>query len=155
MSYTGWTKEQYVTALRMFLRDTDDQNVLTCGKLESTDEELCLFLDMALDYFNRDIPYTCFAYENFPSKHWLIFRAAIESQFSIGILNTRNMLDYNDGGRSYRVFGKQQSNLSFISAMIAQTEQHKRAMKRNINAQKFYGQIISEYSFINNYVFLD
>jgi hypothetical protein len=146
-----WCRCRYIKYLRLFLRDTEDQNVLLCNRVESRDDELGMYLDLAIDYFNNDIPFTAFSYCNFPSKHWLLFRAVIETQFSIGLLHVRNTMDYNDGGRSIRDFGKQNDHMNFVSALIQQTEQHKRAMKRNINAQNFYGYLASEYIFVNRF----
>lgn len=148
----SWTREQYIIAFRLFIRDTKDQNVLLCNKEENNDDELGLFLDMALDYFNNDIPFTCFGYENFPSKTWLIFRAVIEYLYSIGLLHTRNTFSYNDAGRSIQDFGKQGNHLSFVSTLIQENEMLKRRLKRDINCRAFMGTLGSEYAFVNTHV---
>ena len=84
------TEKKIVNMLRRYIQDTPVANVLT-GKPENRDEDLLLFIRMALDDFNITPPLlTPYTTENFPSMNLLLSGAVVQMLLSNFILQTRN-----------------------------------------------------------------
>jgi len=98
------TLETYRTALRDFLRDTGGLNRLLSFEEESSNDFLDLYLNMSLGFLNFVPPVVdVYSFESFPFPALLIHQATIEALISNNIVNTRNDLQYNNGGLTVKV----------------------------------------------------
>jgi len=145
----SYTKQQYVGMLRKFLRDIDELNRLLDRK-ESSDNQLELALDMAMDDWNNTPPPLYIVdYSNFPSPNLLLRGAVIQVLTSAGILYSRNKLDYNDGGIAVRVSDQAAEYIGWLNMIYVDYEKKKLALKMAINLAACWGNVYSEYSQIN------
>jgi hypothetical protein len=136
--------------LRKFLRDIDELNKLLDRK-ESSDNQLELALDMAIDDWNWTAPILqTWTYEDFPSPNMLIRAATIQVLTSAGILYSRNKLDYSDGGITVRVSDQAQEYLAWLNMIVNDYERKKLEIKKQMNIAAGWGSgVYSEYSQIN------
>jgi len=135
--------------LRKFLRDIDELNKLLDRK-ETSDNQLELALDMALDDWNMTPPPLYLVdYTNFPSPNMLIRGATIQVLTSAGILYSRNKLDYSDGGITVRVSDQAQEYMAWLNMISNDYERKKLELKKAINLAMCWGNVYSEYSQIN------
>jgi len=145
----SYTKQQYVGMLRKFLRDVDELNKLLDRK-ESSDNQLELALDMALDDWNFTPPLlNTLDYTNFLSPNMLIRGAAIQILTSAGILYSRSKLDYSDGGITVRVSDQAAEYMAWLNMIINDYERKKLEIKKAYNIAAGWGGVYSEYSQIN------
>ena len=71
---------------------------------ENVDDELDLYINMALGFLNSiPPPVTTFTYATFPIPQLLLHQAAIECLISNGIVAARNDLTYNNGGVTVKI----------------------------------------------------
>ena len=145
----SFTQAQYLGMLRKFLRDIDELNKLLDRK-ESSDNQLQLALDMALDDWNMTPPILYpVTYESVPSPNLLIRGATIQILTSAGILYSRNKLDYSDGGITVRVSDQTQEYLAWLNMIVNDYERKKLELKKFYNIAMCWGSVYSEYSQIN------
>lgn len=145
----SFTQAQYLGMLRKFLRDIDELNKLLDRK-ESSDNQLQLALDMALDDWNMTPPiFYPATYESVPSPNLLIRGAVIQVLTSAGILYSRNKLDYSDGGITVRVSDQAQEYMAWLNMIVNDYERKKLEIKKFINIAMCWGSVYSEYSQIN------
>lgn len=143
------TLNKLTQKLNAFLRDDPALNELIDGK-ESSPAQLRDALEASLDDWNTTPPPIPFVtYETHPSKRLLIRGAVIEILESAGILQSRNKLQYNDGGISVSTSDKAQAYASWISAFASRYERKKIEIKKSINITRGWGQAPSEYSTIH------
>ena len=144
-----YTKPQYIGLLRKFLRDIDELNKLLDRK-ESSDNQLEMALDMALDDWNTSSPILYpSTFANFPAPNLLIRGAAIQILTSVGVLYSRNKLDYSDGGITVRVSDQAQEYLVWLNMIVNDYERKKLEFKKFYNIAACWGNVYSEYSQIN------
>ncbi|MEN6550135.1 MAG: hypothetical protein ABFE07_29170 [Armatimonadia bacterium] len=145
----SYTKAEYVGMLRRFLRDIDELNKLLARK-ESSDKQLELALDMALDDWNMTTPIlNMVGYSDFPSPNLLIRGASIQVLISAGILASRNKLPYSDGGVTVQSSDQAQEYTGWLQLIIQDYERKKQAIKVQINLESCWGSVYSEYSQVN------
>ena len=79
------------------MRDHMELNRLITGE-ESSNKliEYCVIL--AIDEYNTTPPLSSNGLTNFPSRFILLYLTIIHLLQSVGLLKSRNRLDYNDGG---------------------------------------------------------
>ena len=102
----------------------------------------------------RDRLITPYKLENFPSMSLLIRGSIIAVIESIGLLQTRNQMQYSDGqGVSVSVSDKGPMLMSWINLFAQSYEQKKFRLKQAINlGTALNGKgVSSEYSLINGY----
>lgn len=146
------TPDYLLDQLRNFLRDHPKVNRLLGGQEESNDEDLALALHNALDEFNTmPPPIGQYGFENFPSRSLLIHGAAIWALESAGILESRNRLQYSEGGLNVAVSDSAQDYRAWIQSFTQKYMRRMQKLKKTINLESCYGQTESEYSDINSY----
>jgi hypothetical protein len=134
-----------VDRLRRFLRDDATLNTLISGE-ESSDAQLMDALEDSVDDWNNTPPPLAhITLETHPSVRLLIRGAAIEILASAGILQSRNRLDYSDGGVTVRVSDKAPDYQAWITRMVNDYERKKLELKKTLNIQLGYGAVPSEY----------
>jgi hypothetical protein len=149
------TLNAYIATVRAKMRDYPELNRLTDGK-ESSDREIAMALLLALDDYNNTPPLLDRAtLVNFPSKSLLIDGAIIQLLESLGLLQTRNQMQYSDGqGVVSSVSEKPQMIMQWLNLFKGTHEQKKLRVKMAINlngALGFQTGTDSEYLYINGY----
>ena len=95
---------EYRGALRAFIKDNETLNRLLKFTEENTDDDLDLYINMALGFLNFIPPFIgSYTIEAFPFGTLLIHQATIECLISNGIVNARNDLTYNNGGVTVKI----------------------------------------------------
>ena len=90
--------------MRDFIKDKEPLNRLLKFIEENTDDELDLYINMALGFLNFIPPYlNGVSITNFPMPSLLIHQATIECLISNSIVQARNDLTYNNGGVTVKI----------------------------------------------------
>ena len=130
------TRSQAVNQLREFIRDKKEINRLLQNDYENDPSQLQLALDMAVDDFNMTPPSIgSYSLENFPSNYLLIMGATVSLLESAGIVQSRNRLNYADGGLNISVSDKASEYHSWISLFINDYENKKLRYKQTQNLE--------------------
>lgn len=137
--------EQFVGLVRAYVRDYPELNRLIKGEEHS--DRLIAFAAMdALDDFNSTPPMTQYQFTNFPSKHLLLRGTVVTLLESIGLLMTRNHLNFSDGGIQVGVSDKTPLIQSWIQLFTNKYEQKKDRLKVALNIEGGWGGgVHSEY----------
>ena len=135
-----------VRKLRAYLRDDPILNELIEGKESTNDQLKVAILDAIEDWNDTQPPLAPVNILTHPSERLLIRGAAIEILHSAGILQSRNRLDYNDGGIVVRDKDKAPDYQAWISHLIRDYETKKINKKKSQNIALGFGGIPSEYS---------
>jgi hypothetical protein len=143
----------FVSSVRMYLRDYPELNRLIDGE-ETSDRMIAWAIIDALDDINNRPPfigaYTC---GNFPYRSLLMRGTVISILQSVGILQTRNQLQYSDGGISVGASDKAPMLMQWIQMLTMSYEQRldKWKISQNIT-QAFDGaSVMSDYYFLGGY----
>jgi len=130
------TRTQAVNRLREFIRDKKELNRLLQNDYENDPSQLQLALDMAVDDFNTTPPSIggC-SLESFPSDYLLIIGATISLLESAGVLQSRNRLNYADGGLAISVSDKAEEYSNWLKMFINDYENKKIRYKQSQNLE--------------------
>lgn len=142
------TPEGFNGRVRLYLRDFAANNRLIPGE-ETDDMMLDLAREIAIEDFNTTPPFTNYTLANHPSMSILLQGTVIEVLRSAGILQSRNRLNYNNGGITVAVSDKAGDYQSWIASFLNVYERKKRELKIAINITGAFGFVPSEYSFSN------
>lgn len=138
-----------VQRLNRFMRDHEKLNKLIEGK-EHSPSQLRDALEDSLDDWNiTPPPLSPVNFKNHPSRRLLIHGAVIELLLSAGILQSRNRLNYNDGGVTVSVSDKASDYQGWINSFVSDYERKKKQVKVTLNVEKGWGGVSSEYAKIN------
>ena len=143
------SQAEYVVSLRNFIKDKEPLNRLIKFKTESVDDELKMYLDMALNFLNIVPPILNYTgYEDFPMPSLLIHQASIEVMISNSIVSARNDLTYNNGGITVKITDGNRY-LNVINTMLRMADREIdmwRQMKVAANINGGYGGVFSAYA---------
>lgn len=143
--------DSFVNMVRMFMRDHAELNRLIAGEESSNRQILWAVMD-ALDEFNTEPPFTRFGVGNFPSRSLLIRATTISLLTSVGLLQTRNHLQFSDGGITVGINDKTQFLQAWIQLLKGEYEEKKKKLKVAYNIESAWdGGVNSEYRFVNNF----
>ena len=135
----------FVGIVRAFLRDYPELNRLIKGE-EHSDRLIAWAVIDALDDFNSTPTFTAYQLTNFPSKSLLIRATVISLLESVGLLMTRNHLNFSDGGIQVGVSDKTPLVQSWIQLFTNKYEDKKMKMKIALNIENGWGGgVHSEY----------
>jgi hypothetical protein len=143
------TLQDYRDALRAFIRDHDFLNRLLKFTQENTNDELDLYLNMAIGFLNGIPPFVqTFGVADFPNPSLLIHQATIEALVSNSVVNARNDLTYNNGGVTVKI---QDANryLSILQMLYRSTDMEIRnftQLKVSLNIMGGFGGVYSPYA---------
>ncbi len=137
---TSLATQAYINAVRFYLNDTEELNVLL-GEEESTDEkiEMCIYLAIE-DYMSSDPCNIRYSPDNFPSFSLMLNGAIVWLLKSASILHARNKLNYSSGGLSVQLWGKDKDYMPWIQLMMSEYASAKLAMIRKINLSRALNQ---------------
>ena len=142
------TMPEVVQRLRLFIGDTPEKNKLTPG-FELEDDKLMLAIELTLDEFNNYPPVMTFDLVTFPSLTVLLHGAAVQCLIMAGMIQSRNYLQFSDGGISEIINDKSPSYQSWIqtmTGMIGNYKQKSDEIKIAINMERAWGTIDSPYA---------
>jgi hypothetical protein len=147
----GLELNHFVQQVRTFLRDYPELNRLVAG-VENSNRQIVWAIADALDDFNTSPPFNSYGLENFPSKSLLLRAVTISLLESVGLLQTRNHLQFSDGGIQVGINDKTPFIQSWIQLFRNSYEEKKTRLKVAINIESAWGGgVHSEYRFINNF----
>ncbi len=146
------TLANYRTSLRAFIKDNEALNRLIEFKEENTDDELDLYISLALSFANSIPPFLeIYTYGTFLLPNLIIHQAALECLISNGIVQSRNDLTYNNGGITVKVDDGDRY-IKFIQILTRATDREIsqfKQMKIAINISAGYGGVHSPYSYLH------
>jgi len=142
----------YREALRNFIKDSSTLNRLLNFVEENDDDEIDMYINMALGFLNT-IPPMLEAYtvETFPVPSLLIHQAVIECLISNSVVNARNDITYNNGGVTVKISDGDRY-LKLLQILYRATDQEITSfskMKISININGGWGGVSSPYAYLN------
>lgn len=144
--------EQMADVIRAFTRDFADLNRLIRG-VESSNRLIFWAIDDALEDWNTTPPLIGqVSIETFPARRLLVRGAVIHLLESVGLLQTRNHLQFSDGGIQVGVSDKTPLIQAWLQYFKNDYEQKKLRLKVSMNIEGAWGGgVRSEYSWINGF----
>jgi len=146
------TLVEYNTALRNFIKDKELLNRLLKFVIENEEEDLDLYINMALGFLQYIPPFLGNpTIEEFPMPALLIHQATIECLISNSIVQARNDLTYNNGGVTAKVSDGERY-LRLLQQLYRMADLEIAAYKQLKIAQNIaagYGGVYSPYSTIH------
>lgn len=147
---------ELVSMMRMFTRDYPEFNRLIQGE-ESSDRMIAWAILDALDDYNSTPPFLAPAgLTNFPSLSLLKEGTIIRLLESVGLLQTRNHLQFVDGGITVGHSDKTPMIMQWLQYYRASYEDKKNRIKSSINVEQAMGGTgtFSEYLTVNGLYFV-
>jgi hypothetical protein len=143
----------FVQVVRLYMRDFPELNRLVAGE-ESTDRQIAWALMDALADFNGTPPIGGCSLDYLLSRnqHSLVLRMTVITLLeSVGLLQTRNHINYSNGGITVGVNDKTPMIMNWLQYYKATTEQMKQRVKVAFNIEGILGEhgVHSEYFFVN------
>lgn len=143
---------EYNTAMRNFIKDKEPLNRLLKFFLENEEEDLDIYINMALGFLQYVPPFLGIpTIEEFPMPALLIHQATIECLISNSIVQARNDLTYNNGGVTVKVSDGERY-LRLLQQLYRMTDLEISAYKNLKIAQNIaagWGGVYSPYSRIH------
>jgi hypothetical protein len=148
------TTRDFVQVVRLYMRDFPELNRLVAGE-ESDDRQIAWSIMDALSDFNGTPPigYVSLEYLLSRQQHALILRMTVVAVIeSVGLLQTRNHINYSNGGITVGVNDKTPMLMQWLQYYKATTEQMKQRVKVAFNIESILGEhgLHSEYWSINS-----
>jgi hypothetical protein len=147
----------FIITVRLFLRDHPQLNRLVKGE-EHSDRMIAWGIhDFLSDFAGSPPPLGYYALEEMFTLHYQSFAlrgTAVALLQSLGILQTRNHLQFSDGGISVGVSDKAPMLMQWIRDFSNKYEQEKMQKKVALNIQQIMGTsggTHSEYFFVNGW----
>ena len=138
------SEEELVKMLRTFLGDTPEDNKLIPDK-ELSDDKLRLALNMALDEYNNTPPFEQRTFLTFPSLTIMLHGGAIQALVMAGIIQTRNHLNFSDGGIQEVISDKAPGYQGWIQNLMGKYSSEVLNIKTSLNMERNFGVISSPY----------
>jgi hypothetical protein len=135
------TFRDFVQLVRLYHRDFHELNRIVAGE-ESSDRQIAWAVYDAMADFNGTPHFTSFTLEDIlqRNQHALILRMATISLIeSVGLLQTRNHINYSNGGINVGVNDKTPMLMNWLQYFKAFTEQMKQRVKVAINIEGILG----------------
>jgi hypothetical protein len=149
------TFRDFVQTVRFFTRDFPELNRIVRGE-ESSDRQIAWAVLDALADFNGTPHLTNLSLEDLLSRnqHHLLVRMTVISLIeSVGLLQTRNHINYSNGGINVGVNDKTPMLMNWLQYFKATTEQMKQRVKVALNIEGILGPsnsgVFSEYWAVN------
>ena len=135
------TMQTFISTVRLFLRDFPELNRLIAGE-ESGDRFIAWAIVDALARFNGTPYFTSFSLDDLlqRNQHHLLLRMTTESLLeSVGLLQTRNHINYSNGGINVGVNDKTPMIMNWLQYFKATTEQMMTRVKVAFNIEPLLG----------------
>src|SRR4030067_1032747 len=124
----GQALQEFVPVVRAYLRDLPELNRLIAGE-ETGDRFIAWSILDAMARFNGTPHFTSLTFEDFLAnqQHYLLLRMTVETILeSVGLLQTRNHINYSNGGINVGVNDKTPLIQSWLQIFSAPDEQETR-----------------------------
>lgn len=131
----------FVQMVRLYLRDFPELNRLIAGE-ETSDRMIAWCVLDALSNFNGTPPITTYSLDDLLARgqQHLMLRITVECVIeSVGLLQTRNHINYSDGGINVGVNDKTPLLMNWLQYFRAYTEQLKKQVKVAFNINSILG----------------
>ena len=135
------TFRAFVQQVRFFTRDFPELNRLVSG-VESSDRQIAWAVLDAISDFNGTPHLTSLSLEDFLARgqqHLLTRMTVISLIESVGLLQTRNHINYSNGGVNVGVNDKTPMLMNWLQLFKSSTEQKKQRFKVAINIEGILG----------------
>lgn len=149
------TFRAFVQMVRAYTRDFPELNRLIAGE-ESSDRQIAWSVLDAIADFNGTPHFTQFSLEDLLQKnlHYLLLRMTVISLIEqVGLLQTRNHINYSTGGINVGVNDKTPLLMGWLQYFKSFTDQRKQHVKVAINIEGILGPsnsgVFSEYWAVN------
>jgi hypothetical protein len=149
------TTRDFVQLVRAYTRDIPELNRIVAGE-ESSDRQIAWAVLDAIADFNGTPHRTAYSLEELlqMNQHHLLLRmTAISLIESVGLLQTRNHINYSTGGTSVGVNDKTPMLMNWLGYFKSSTEQKKQHVKVALNIEGILGPgnsgLFSEYWAVN------
>jgi len=133
--------QSFVAMVRLYTRDLPELNRLIAGE-ESTDRMIMWAVLDALDNFNGTPHFTDLSLEELLGRNQrsLMLRMTVEALLeSVGLLQTRNHINYSDGGINVGVNDKTPLIMNWLQYYRSFTEQKIQKVKVAMNIEGILG----------------
>lgn len=147
----------FIYTVRLFLRDHPQLNRLVKGEEHSDRMIAWGILDFLSDFAGTPPPLGYHTLEQLLEMHYQSFAVrgtSVALLQSVGILQTRNHLNFSDGGISVSVSDKAPMLMQWINQFQQKYEQEKMQKKISMNISNLLGTssgVHSEYFFVNGW----
>jgi len=149
------TTRDFVQMVRLYTRDFPELNRLVAGE-ESSDRQIAWAVLDALSDFNGTPHLTGLSLDDLLARnqHALLLRMTVIALIeSVGLLQTRNHINYSNGGINVGVNDKTKMLMDWLQYFKAATDQMKQRVKVALNIEGILGPsnsgVFSEYWFVN------
>jgi hypothetical protein len=150
------TLRSFVQVVRLYLRDFPELNRLVAGE-ESSDRQIAWAVMDALSDFNGTPHFTSLSLDDLllKNQHSLLLRLTVCSLIeSVGLLQTRNHINYSTGGTNVGANDKTPLLMNWLQYFKSTTEQMKQRVKVSLNIEGILGTsnagVHSEYFWVNS-----
>lgn len=150
------TFQAFVQSVRLYLRDFPELNRLIAGE-ENNDRQIAWSVLDALSDFNGTPHFTQMSLEELlqHQQHYLILRRTVISLIEqVGLLQTRNHINYSTGGINVGVNDKTPLLMQWLQYFKSFTDQRKQHVKVALNIEGILGPsnsgVFSEYWAVNS-----
>ena len=146
------TVDQVVARLRLYLGDNPSENRLIPGQ-ELSDDKLKLAIELALDEFNKTPPFMNFTVATFPSLSVLLQGSTVHCLVMAGLIQSRNYLQFGDGGISEILGDKAPVYQGWIQLLQSTLKNYQKStddIKTALNMESAFGVIPSPYGYWHN-----
>jgi hypothetical protein len=136
--------DQILEDVRLYFGDNPELNRLIRGT-EISDRKIVLALRLFIHHFNNIPPKLVTEYKavDFPSALVLFHGAVVEMLRMAGFIQSRNFLNFNDGGVSFTVSDKAADYQAWIGNIMATLAEAVKDIKIAQNADEGFGFIDS------------
>jgi hypothetical protein len=148
----------FVQTVRLFMRDHPQLNRLVKGQEHSDRMIAWAIMDFLSDFASTPPPLGYFTLEQLFARHYQAFalRGTVVALLqSLSMLQTRNHLQFSDGGISVAVSDKTPALQSIWRDFQSKYEQEKTQKKVTLNIEQIMsttsGGVPSEYTFVNGW----
>ena len=139
--YMSQIFRDFIQVVRLYHRDFPELNRIVAGE-ESSDRQIAWAVYDAVADFNGTPHFTCLTLEDLLQKqqHALLLRMTTISLIeSVGLLQTRNHINYSNGGINVGVNDKTPMLMNWLQYYKAYTDQLKQRVKVAINIEGILG----------------
>lgn len=142
---------ELIERVRRAMRDRSHLNRLIAGE-ENSNEDIMQAIDLCISDFNHTPPFIHkYNYQNPPPLYLLIKGTIIQLLESKGLLESRNAIQFNDGGMTASYMDKDQRTQSWLAHFSNKYEVDKEKWKKSVNIEESFGESLSsEYVIVNN-----
>lgn len=137
----GRSLQEFIPVVRGYLRDMPELNRLLAGQ-ETGDRFIGWSVLDAMSRFNGTPHFTNLSFEDLlqRNQHWLLLRMTVETVLeSVGMFQTRNHINYSNGGINVGVNDKTPMIMNWLQLFSARTDQMITRVKVALNIEPLLG----------------